>query len=137
MVRPAVQCSVFVYGTLKPGEKYHDRYCGDWLIDHEPAIVPGRLYHLALGYPGLTDEPGWVQGTVLRFHNPEVLVGLDDLEDFTPGGPAPDNRYQREWRQIYHLDQTPLCWAWLYRMERKTVDSLGGIWLPEGVWSGH
>lgn len=132
-----MNCSVFVYGTLKPGQCYHDRYCGDRVLSHEPASVPGRLYHLSLGYPGLTHEPGWVHGVLLHFETPEVLIGLDELENFEPGSPPANNTYQREWQQIYRPDRTPLAWAWLYRMERDRVEALGGLWIPEGTWSGQ
>lgn len=134
---PEGNCSVFVYGTLKPGERYHDRYCGNQVVGSQPACVPGRLYHLSLGYPGLTDEPGWVQGVLLEFKTPEVLQGLDELEEYTPGGAATENSYHRTWEQVYHLDRTPLAWAWLYRMEPERVASFGGIWIPEGSWSGR
>jgi gamma-glutamylcyclotransferase (GGCT)/AIG2-like uncharacterized protein YtfP len=130
----AVNCSIFVYGTLKPGERYHDRYCGNQVVGSEPACVPGRLYHLSPGYPGLTHEPGWVRGVLLHFDTPEVLVELDELEGYTPGCSGTDNMYERTWEQIYRLDRTPLTWAWLYRMEPERVASLDGIWIPEGYW---
>lgn len=132
--RLEVNCSVFVYGTLKPGQQNYDRYCGDRVVYHEPASVPGRLYHLTPGYPGLTYETGWVQGILLHFQTAEVLTGLDELETFTPGAPPSQNLYQREWQQIYHPDRTPLAWAWLYRMSLEQVIALEGIWVPEGIW---
>ncbi len=43
---------VFVYGTLKRGERNHARYCRT-AISIEPASVWGRLFFLTAGYPML------------------------------------------------------------------------------------
>lgn len=43
---------LFVYGTLKKGGRYHDRYCAG-ARDIVPAAVWGRLFHLPAGYPAL------------------------------------------------------------------------------------
>ncbi len=47
---PAIR--IFVYGTLKRGYRYHQRYCAH-AKDIQPAAVWGRLYRLAAGYPAL------------------------------------------------------------------------------------
>jgi gamma-glutamylcyclotransferase (GGCT)/AIG2-like uncharacterized protein YtfP len=43
---------VFVYGTLKRGQRNHDRFCRG-VRQVYPATVVGRLYQLAGGYPML------------------------------------------------------------------------------------
>lgn len=43
---------LFVYGTLKRGGRYHDRYCGG-ASAIERATVRGRLYTMPAGYPVL------------------------------------------------------------------------------------
>lgn len=50
---------VFVYGTLKPSgryhQRYHQRYCANFLTAALPAQVKGELYDFSqLGYPALT-----------------------------------------------------------------------------------
>jgi gamma-glutamylcyclotransferase (GGCT)/AIG2-like uncharacterized protein YtfP len=69
---------VFVYGTLRPGGRYHDRYCRG-VVAIEPATARGRLEHLPAGYPMVTVPPA------------DVLArgGADPLRDA---------RLQEEWR---------------------------------------
>jgi gamma-glutamylcyclotransferase (GGCT)/AIG2-like uncharacterized protein YtfP len=52
---------VFVYGTLKPGEKMF-RHISHTVRDIVPATIPGRLCDTPFGYPllvgpGLAEEP--------------------------------------------------------------------------------
>jgi gamma-glutamylcyclotransferase (GGCT)/AIG2-like uncharacterized protein YtfP len=52
---------IFVYGTLKPGEKMF-RHISHTVRDAVPATVPGRLYETPFGYPllvgpGLAGDP--------------------------------------------------------------------------------
>jgi gamma-glutamylcyclotransferase (GGCT)/AIG2-like uncharacterized protein YtfP len=49
----ATALRLFVYGTLKRGGRYHERYCRG-LRSIEGAIVRGRLYVAPAGYPVLT-----------------------------------------------------------------------------------
>ncbi len=44
-----MQFRVFVYGTLKQGERNFARYCRG-VLSIEPASILGRLYHLSYGY---------------------------------------------------------------------------------------
>ena len=52
MTRPL---RLFVYGTLKRGGRYHDRYCRG-ALSIEPGRVSGRIYFAAAGYPVLVVE---------------------------------------------------------------------------------
>lgn len=56
--------TAFVYGTLKSGQRNHERYCRG-AIRIEPATVIGRLYQLPQGYPALviSEEDILAQGT--------------------------------------------------------------------------
>jgi gamma-glutamylcyclotransferase (GGCT)/AIG2-like uncharacterized protein YtfP len=48
---------LFVYGTLKRGGRFHDRYCGG-VRSIEAASVRGRVYQLPEGYPVLVVPEG-------------------------------------------------------------------------------
>jgi len=125
---------VFVYGTLKPGERSFGPYCRPYVIDQQQALVPGRLYHLPVGYPAMTLEDGWVQGVLLTFESTQGLGPMDQLEDYYPDRPQ-ESEYQRIRHRVYTCDYTPLAKAWVYVMTRDQVEDRGGQWLPNGLWS--
>jgi len=127
---------VFVYGTLQPGEKYHQPYCGGWVVAAEPAEVRGQLYHLPLGYPGLAIGEDRVYGSLLSFDSPTVLQRLDELEDYRAEREPNQNLYQRERTKLFSPDGAELGEAWIYRMALAQIQTLGGIYLPGGRWSG-
>jgi gamma-glutamylcyclotransferase (GGCT)/AIG2-like uncharacterized protein YtfP len=56
-VAPALR--LFVYGTLKRGGRYHDRYCSG-ARSIETASVRGRVYQLPEGYPVLVVPEGTI-----------------------------------------------------------------------------
>ncbi|WP_346292166.1 gamma-glutamylcyclotransferase family protein [Sphaerothrix gracilis] len=126
---------VFVYGTLKPGEPYHQSYCGGEVVEAIAAMTPGQLYHLPMGYPAVTTGTGWVTGVLLSFAQPQVLQRLDQLEGFASDRPSEANEYQRVWRPVFTLEQVPLGEAWMYVMAAEKARAVGGQHLPDGVWS--
>jgi len=120
---------VFVYGTLKRGERNHP-LVAPYLHRVLPGWVEGfRLYHLPQGphrpyaYPAMVPGEGRVYGEVLCLA-PEALPLLDELEEEGV-----------EYRRVRMVAQTPEgpveAWAYLY---------LGGLEgalpLPQGVWKG-
>ena len=131
---------VFVYGTLKPGGRYHRRYCQPHLTEAVPAQVQGQLYDFAqLGYPGMTTGEDWVKGYVLRFAQPravqaQILHRLDALEGYSPGTADERNDYVRCKVQAFSLEQVPLQTVWGYVMSVGKVRSLQGLYLPNGEW---
>ncbi|HEY9877459.1 MAG TPA: gamma-glutamylcyclotransferase family protein [Leptolyngbyaceae cyanobacterium] len=125
---------VFVYGTLKPGERYYEQFCAPYVIEKQDAIAPGRLYDLSVGYPGMTIEEGQVLGVRLTFTDEVVLARLDALEEFFPDRPE-DSEYQRLERPLLTPKHEPLGLAWAYIMTPERVKSLQGLWLPSGHWS--
>ncbi|WP_199305659.1 gamma-glutamylcyclotransferase family protein [Pseudanabaena sp. FACHB-2040] len=127
---------IFVYGTLKPGERYYELMCAPYVLEKRVAIAPGRLYDLPLGYPAMTLEEGWVTGMRLSFVDWAVLTRLDEFEDYYPNRPLEESEYQRVERTIFTPDQAPLGKAWVYVMQPLRVQSVGGVWLPNGCWSG-
>jgi gamma-glutamylcyclotransferase (GGCT)/AIG2-like uncharacterized protein YtfP len=136
---------VFVYGTLKPGGRYHRRYCGRALAQAVPALVKGRLYHFAQwGYPAMTVGEDWVRGYLLRFCGSAevcqaILRGLDTLEGIASDSgeseaSVDDDGYQRCWQAVFSLGYEPLPAAWVYRMTDEQVAQFGGVYLPGGDW---
>lgn len=47
---------VFVYGTLRPGGRFHDRFCRG-LVRAEPASARGTVERLPAGYPRMIVAP--------------------------------------------------------------------------------
>lgn len=127
--------TVFVYGTLKPGEAAHRRFCEPYLVTARPAWVQGHLFHLPQGYPALTEGDRWVAGALLQFHDARAIAQIDAFEDYFPDLPEADNLYVRRSRPVFSAERELLGAAWVYLMERQRVTELGGIAIPEGVWS--
>lgn len=125
--------SLFVYGTLKPGQSGFDQFCRGQVIALTPALVQGRLYQLSLGYPALSQEPGWVEGVLLTLARQDSLAAIDAFEEYDPRCPG-QSPYQRRWQSVYRLDLTPLSQAWVYTMELDQIRTYGGQWLPKGIW---
>ncbi|GIW37333.1 MAG: gamma-glutamylcyclotransferase [Meiothermus sp.] len=129
--------AVFVYGTLKRGERNFEvsRQAG-WLRS-EPACIEGfRLFHIPKGdlrpyaYPGVVKGEGRVWGEVQWFANlDQALALLDRLED--EGG-----EYLRSPTTAYLFEQGGApCRVWVYvYASLPALESAGGIWLPQGVW---
>lgn len=128
--------SLFVYGTLKPGEFFYPRYCEPYLVSAQEAIVRGLLFALPLGYPALAEGSDWVQGYLLHL-KPDALGAIDDLEDYDPTRAAGDNEYERIEVEVFDLTQNSIGKAWTYRMQLKRILTLRGQWLPKGLWTGH
>ncbi len=136
---------VFVYGTLKPGERYHNAYCADTLIAAEPAWAQGSLYHLNLGYPAMTTGTETVQGYVLTLAS-TALAQLDELEDYHPDDQAADNLYERrqievwldvgpeDWRDRPPLSLPPSATVWVYWMSPSKIQVYAGQHVPDGCW---
>ncbi|WP_035986794.1 gamma-glutamylcyclotransferase [Leptolyngbya sp. KIOST-1] len=127
-------CHLFVYGTLKPGERAFEPFCAPHLVASQQALAMGRLYHLPLGYPAMTREAGWVQGVLLTFPSAACLQPIDAFEDYDPDRPAA-SEYQRDRHPVFTPQRQPLCTAWIYTMTRDRVIALDGQWLPDGYWT--
>lgn len=127
---------VFVYGTLKPGESNYEPYCAGKVVAEQRAIVFGQLFALPMGYPAMTAGDRIVQGVLLTFADPRILIDLDRLEDYSCSRPAAQNEYERQQLNIYHPNGQPLGTAWAYLMTPQQVRRRGGVLLPTGWWSG-
>ena len=143
MDRSQADCElrVFVYGTLKPGGRFHRRYCAEFLTAALPALVKGELYDFPqFGYPALTPGDDWVQGYLLKFCQTvavcaNILRRLDALEGYVADKVSDsDDDYQRCQLQIFDPDHQPLQMAWVYRMSRNQVRQQGGVYVAEANW---
>lgn len=131
----------FLYGTLLPGERNHP------LIDGRvrawtPAELPGALLFHGNGrpypYPYALPDPagaGTVRGEIAEIDPAvydEVLVDLDRLEGYVPGGPA--DRYARVLRDIRTAGGTVS--AWVYLATDRVVGELlaSGVRIEGGDW---
>lgn len=126
---------VFVYGTLKPGERSFEHYCAPYLVTQQNVLTPGRIYHLPVGYPAMTLEKGWVKGVLMTFNSDQVFDQMDKLEGYYPDRPE-ESDYLRIRLPIYSLEQVRLAAAWAYVMTPEKVAAMGGEWLPDGLWTG-
>lgn len=127
---------MFVYGTLKPGEVNYQYYCAGKVLQVKRAIAFGKLFALPLGYPAMTKGESPVQGFLLSFPDWAILDDLDFLEGFKPLAPAAQNEYDRQIIETYNLSLLSLGSAWVYLMTPQQVNSLGGVFLDQGWWSG-
>lgn len=127
-------CHLFVYGTLKPGERAFADFCEPYVVASQPAMAMGRLYHLPLGYPAMTPENGWVHGILITFPDSTCLPPIDVFEEYYPERPE-SSEYQRDRHPIYNTQRQPLGTAWVYTMTRDRVAALAGQWLPQGYWT--
>lgn len=146
---------VFVYGTLKRGERNHEPLCRN-ASRIEPATTRGRLYHLPFGFPGLAVDRGetrglgtrdylhdvrqqqslpeaekdtpdsLVHGELISFPDPNHLAALDALEGYVPGEKG---LYERVLLPVETQSQRSLAWAYVLR---RAI----GAHLPDGHWTG-
>lgn len=127
--------NVFVYGTLKPGEINYQLYCADKVIQTTSAYTWGNLYHLNLGYPGMTLGNNKVEGVLLTFADESILDHLDRLEDYQPQRSPHANEYNRQRIPVYDLSGNSLGQAWGYVMSVEKVRQYAGIAISSGWWS--
>ncbi|MFQ4140697.1 gamma-glutamylcyclotransferase [Chlorogloeopsis sp. ULAP02] len=126
---------VFVYGTLKPGEANYKSYCDGKVLNATEAFALGQLFALPAGYPAMTLGNTPVYGYLLEFSSFDVLVELDELEDYYPARSTSESLYIRQQTKVYDLQGRSLGWAWVYLMTSNLVYKLGGTFLPDGWWS--
>lgn len=79
---------VFVYGTLRPGEKNYPHYLAGRTTAELPGTVDGELFFVvADGYPYLAPGKGRVHGELMELQPHcyrATLESLDALEDYHP-----------------------------------------------------
>ena len=126
---------VFVYGTLKPGGRYHSVAQRGGRFTSQEAFIEGfTLYHLEPeDYPAITRFEGTrgqgkVYGNVFTFENIEqALPFLDELEGCHWDPPE----YERIKTTAYPLDEE--VWAYLY-LDEERLEGPGVTRLENGLW---
>ncbi|RDG35406.1 gamma-glutamylcyclotransferase family protein [Streptomyces corynorhini] len=157
----------FVYGTLRPGGHYHDRFLTGRTVREEPALLAGALLYDGPGYPyaiettqttettettemprvtrvpgapGTVETSGTVVGELVTpapAHYGQLLAALDELEGFLGPG-HPGNLYDRVVRDIRRADSTTAA-AWVYVAAPRVARLLraDGRPIPGGDWNRH
>ena len=148
---------MFFYGTLKRGERNHERFCGGALSVEEGA-VRGDVYDLPFGYPALVvpgesihafgtgdptkdaeDQRRLGRGPVPLLEGPRVfgeIFAFDDPESRLPaldrleGFDRADasSHYRRVLLPVEANDGSALL-AWAYVVEKSS-----GVHVPGGRW---
>ncbi|MFG2947454.1 gamma-glutamylcyclotransferase family protein [Streptomyces adustus] len=111
------QLPFFVYGTLRPGGRYHDAFLGGRTRSAHPARLAGAVLYDGPGYPYAVEEPGGggVRGELLTVPveaYDELLAELDRLEEYVPGDPR--SLYLRVEREVGRDADGAAVRAWVY-----------------------
>jgi len=127
---------IFVYGTLKPGEKNYQLYCANTVTAVQEAIAYGKLYDLPMGYPAAIFPAAYlVRGYLLAFTDTRVLQSLDELEDYDPNQLISQNHYERHQIEVYDSNFSSLGKVWTYSMNQQQIDAYGGVFISDGWWT--
>ncbi|MEU0024548.1 gamma-glutamylcyclotransferase family protein [Streptomyces sp. NPDC006335] len=106
----------FVYGTLRPGEVNHDLFLRGRVRSEEPCRLVGARLYDGPGYPYVVEEAGGaVTGELVTPRvdaYTELLVALDELEEYRPGDPR--NLYERVAREVIRTADGTSARAWVY-----------------------
>ncbi|MGP9020966.1 gamma-glutamylcyclotransferase family protein [Streptomyces sp. BR1] len=127
----------FVYGTLRPGERYYVRFLRGRTAAEVPARLPGAVLYEGPGYPYAMEGGGVVTGALIT-PSPEayaqVLVVLDQLEE-CHGPDDPRNMYDRVSRTV-ELPGGGTARAWVYLAAPALARRLlaEGTPIPGGDW---
>ncbi len=152
-----IRLNIFVYGTLKRGQRNHERFCRG-LVSAQEATVRGQLYELPYGFPalivpkadvfatGTTDyladgetgrgieiEPSekslgpTVHGELFTFDDPEEY--LPALDELEGFHPGEKSLYDRVLIPVTLPKTGVTIPAWAY-----VVQSASGVYLPDGRW---
>ena len=148
---------MFFYGTLKRGERNHERYCGGALSVGKGA-VRGDVYALPFGYPALVvpgesihafgtgdfardaeEQRRLGRGVVPLLEGPRVIgeiFAFDDPESRLPAldllegfDPADATSHYRRVLLPVETNKALVLLAWAY-----VVEESSGIHLPGGRW---
>ncbi|HEX2097620.1 MAG TPA: gamma-glutamylcyclotransferase family protein [Rubrobacteraceae bacterium] len=153
-----MQLNIFVYGTLKRGQRNHERFCQD-LNKAQKATVRGWLYELPYGFPALIvpeanvlarGTANYLTDITTQNHTQAGLQGsplgwdtiygelftFDDPEerllafdDLEGFHPGERSLYERVLVPTTLSETKTTLPAWVY-----VAESPSGIYLPRGRW---
>ncbi|MFD8521003.1 gamma-glutamylcyclotransferase family protein [Streptomyces capillispiralis] len=130
----------FVYGTLRPGERNHDRFLRGRTLREEPGRLRDAVLYEGPGYPYAVEETGSVVGGELVTALPEAYAGLlaelDRLEEYVPGDPS--NLYERVAGEVVRDADGTAVRAWVYLAAPSVAGRLRarGRRIAGGRWRG-
>ncbi|GAA5018988.1 gamma-glutamylcyclotransferase family protein [Kitasatospora paranensis] len=134
-----MQLPFFVYGTLRPGGRNHDRHLAGRCLRVRRAVLADAALHRGPGYPyALPDAGASVVGELATVHPglyDRVLADLDRLEDCTPDG---DGEYVRV-RLAVRTEDGAETDAWVYLAGPRIAAALSAAPapIPSGDWSNR
>jgi len=122
---------VFVYGTLRQGEKNYDHYLAGRTTAELSGTVAGELFFVIDGgYPYLTQGKGRVHGELMELQPrlySATLGNLDALEEYDPQD-EPHSVYLRRTTSVRLADGSErLAWVYYWNLpERHGVKIASG-----------
>lgn len=127
----APRLPVFVYGTLRPGEKNYPGYLAGRTTNELPGTVAGELFFVVDGgYPYLAPGKGRVRGELIELqprHYQATLAALDALEEYDPQDEE-HSVYLRRKAEVQLADGSKRL-AWVYYWN---VSELTGVKVASG-----
>ncbi|MFI9240567.1 gamma-glutamylcyclotransferase [Streptomyces sp. NPDC053079] len=132
----------FVYGTLRPGRRNHDRLLRGRTVAEVPAVLRGAVLYEGPGFPyAVREGAGEVHGeliTVAPWAYERVLSALDELEGHRPGDPR--NLYERVVCEVFTEGvggEAPVR-GWVYVAAERVAGRLraAGTRIAGGDWTG-
>jgi gamma-glutamylcyclotransferase (GGCT)/AIG2-like uncharacterized protein YtfP len=123
--------SVFVYGTLKPGERNFKVAERGGRFTVKPGYITGfdLLHFEPENYPGILPGNGVVHGFALTYEDIDFALSvMDVLEGINDTPPL----YTRVLTRMQPGDD--LCWVYVYANEERCRQPSARL-MPDGVWT--
>jgi gamma-glutamylcyclotransferase (GGCT)/AIG2-like uncharacterized protein YtfP len=109
---------VFVYGTLRRGQKNYPHYLQGKTLRERSATVSGHLYFVDDGgYPYLTSGMGRVFGEMMELlpeQYEEILRKLDELEEYDPRDEKHSVYLRRRTEAVLEHGERITVWAYYW-----------------------
>jgi len=119
---------IAVYGLLRVGQSGFNKFGLEQAFSYMgPCKIAGKMLDMD-GFPGLFAGEGVVVGDLFRIVDPQIMISLDEFEDFWPQQ-AEKSRYVRKKTQLIAPEATQ---AWLYHCLLPATDRpqvLDGDWV--------
>ncbi|WP_329569750.1 gamma-glutamylcyclotransferase family protein [Kitasatospora sp. NBC_01266] len=130
---------LFVYGTLRSGQRNHTHYLGGHCTRIEPAVLAGAVLHQGPGYPYAVADPDpgrRVRGELITVRPADfarVLTALDELEGCRPDGTGYYVRLRRPVIVTAHGERVA-AWVYLAGPELSARLRARPAPIPSGDW---